>query len=340
MLAAFTELKNAQKVKKFLIKNNLLNLNYRPLRELNHLYFPITKRKKVPLAKIIDTDFEFEKKQEKETIESLLKSKLTKKQLSLIPRSQEIVGSIMILEVPEELTKKEIPIAQAYLELNKNITTIVKKTKIHSGVFRTRKVKILAGKRTKETIHHENGIKIKLHLEKTYYSARSGNERLRLSKKIKKGENVLVMFSGAAPFPLVFGKNSPAKKITAIELNPAAHQYALENVKINKLEEKIRIINGDVREIVPKLREKFDRIAMPLPKTGEQFLDLALKKSKPKGIIHLYSFLNEKEINQEAKRIKQLCRSLKNPVRVTNKIKCGQFSPGTFRICFDLKKEK
>ena len=337
MLAAFTKKRNAQRVKNFLVKKKILHLDYLPIKELDYLYFPMTKKIKVPYAKVVNTKLSFQKKENLLTIEDLLKNKLTPKQMKLIPRAQEIVGSIMILEMPEKLIKKEKIIAEAYLKLNKHVETVVKKAKIHSGEYRLRKVKILAGKRTKETTHYENGIRLKLHLEKTYFSARSGNERLRIARLVKKGEEVLVMFSGSAPYPLVIAKNSPAKVIYGLEINILAHQYALENVKLNKFEDKIAIFEGDVRDILPKFRKKFNRIAMPLPKTGDQFLYLALRKIKKNGTIHLYDFLNEKEINKQAKVVKEICKINKKSVRILRKVKCGQFAPGVFRVCFDIK---
>src|SRR3989338_1948157 len=149
---------------------------------------------------------------------------------------------------------------------------------MHSGEFRLRKVKILTGKNSKETIHQESGIKIKLHLERTYFSARTSHERLRIASQVKPGENILVMFSGAGPMPLVLARQSPARHITGIEINPLAHQYALQSIELNNLQDKITLLEGDVRERLPPLKQTFYRIAMPLPKTGEEFLDVALPK--------------------------------------------------------------
>jgi tRNA (guanine37-N1)-methyltransferase len=337
MLAAYTKLKNAQKVKQFLANKELLSPIYLPIKELGYIYFPIIKKVKVVSAKVVNTKFSFPKKETEPTVDDLLKKQLTVKESKLIPRSQEIVGKIMVLEVPEQLEKKEKVIAEAYLKANKHIETVVKKKQIHSGEYRLRKVKILSGKRSKETVHQENGVKIKLNLEKTYFSARSANERLRIAKQVKKDESVLVMFSGAAPFPLVIAKNSLPKMIYGIEINPLAHQYALENVKLNNFDNKIRIFEGNVREILPKIRIKFDRIVMPLPKTGEEFLDIALKKCKVNGMIHLYAFLSESDLVNERKKIKQICQDHKHSVRILRTVKCGQFSPKTFRICFDIK---
>ena len=331
------ELKNAEKVKQFLQKKDLLNPDYLPIKELGRIFFPITKEVKVPYSKVIRTKISFPKKERVPKIEELLKDKLSAKEIKLIPRSQEIVGSIMILEVPEELKSKEKIVAGAYLKINDHVHTVVKKEQIHSGDYRLRKVKVLAGKRTKETTHYENGVKVKLNLEKTYFSARSGTERLRIARLVKAGEEVLVMFSGAGPYPLVIAKNSKAKVVYGIEMNPLAHQYALENVSLNKLDDKVAIFEGDVRKILPKIRKKFNRIAMPLPKTGEEFLDVALSKIKLGGMIHLYTFLNEKEIDKEAKKVREICKSNKHFVRIMRKVKCGQFSPSVFRICFDIK---
>ncbi len=336
MLAAFTPLKNAEKVKKYIVKKSILHHGFLPVREMGYIYFPLTKRTKIPGAEVVDTKFSLPGKNRPNSMKDLLKDKLTKKKLSLLPRAQEIVGRIMVLEVPKELHSKERIIAEAYLQFNRNVDTVVKKEEMHSGIYRLRKVKILAGKRSKQTVHLENGVRIKLNLEGTYFSARSGNERLRIAKLVKPGEDVLVMFSGAAPYPLVIARNSRAGRIYGIELNRVAHGYAEENVDLNRLSSRIVLKLGDVRQILPKMRRRFDRIVMPLPKTGEEFLDVALPKAKKGAVIHLYSFLDEKEIGGHARKIISLCKRLGYPVKVLGRTKCGQFSPGTFRVCFDV----
>lgn len=337
MLAAYTDLQHAQKVKEFLAKRKLLHQDYQPVKELDHIFFPMTKKVAVPNAKVVNTKFSFPERQKPVTVDELLKKELTAKEMELLPRTQEVVGEILILEIPDELKKKEKIIAEAYLKASKQISTVVKKSDVHTGQFRTRKVTILAGKKSKETVHHENGIELKLHLERTYFSARSGSERLRIAKLVKPGEEVLVMFSGAAPYPLVIAKNSEARHVYGIELNPEAHAYALENVQLNNLQDRVTIVHGDVKHKIPPLKQKFDRIVMPLPKTGEQFLDLALLKAKKSGFIHLYSFLEENEIDLYAKKVKGICKKLGHSIKVLRKVKCGQFSPGVFRVCLDLK---
>ena len=264
--------------------------------------------------------------------------KLTKKQLSLIPRSFDVVGSIIIFaDFPEELKSKEKLIAQTLLDIHPNIKTIAKKTGQDSGRYRTPKLKIISGKRTKETVYKETGTKLKLNVEKVYFSVRLSTERKRIAEQVKDGESILVMFSGVAVYPLVISKNSKAEKIVGIEINPAAHKYAIENLKLNKIKN-IELILGDVRKKVPKLKTKFDRIIMPLPRGAEDFLDIALSAIKKKGIIHFYDFLRQEEIPQAAiEKIGKACKKAGKKYKILNHIRCGQFSPGTFRVCVDFR---
>ena len=94
MLSAQTDLKNAQKVKEFLLKKNLIDQDYNIVKEMGLIYFPIKKKVKIPSAKIINTKFSFPKKQHDPTIEELLKNQLTKSQLKSVPLLSFICASV------------------------------------------------------------------------------------------------------------------------------------------------------------------------------------------------------------------------------------------------------
>lgn len=336
MLAAYTELKNAQKVKTYLLNHNLFNKDFMVVKELGYIYFPVLKKVKLSFAEIKEVRFSFPRKETVLTLEEILRDKLSKKEMEILPSGQEVVGSILILELPEELLKKEKVIAAAFLKFNKSLKTVVRKDQAHAGVFRTRKMKFLAGKDTRETLYRENNVSMKVDIEKAYFSARLAHERQRVNDLVKKNEMILVMFSGVGPYPLVLAKNSSAKEIVGVEINPRAHELALGNVLMNNFGERIKLYLGDVREVVPNMNGKFDRVVMPLPKTGEEFLDVALPRVKKNGMIHLYAFLSEEEVAEEVKKINQICRDLKYRIKIVRQVKCGQFSPRTFRYCFDI----
>jgi len=270
------------------------------------------------------------------TLKEALRKKLTKKELSLLKASYDVVGDIAIIEIPQGLGKKEKLIGETILKLHKNIKVICRKMGTHSGRFRLQKLKVIAGENRKETIHRENNVQLKLNPEEVYFSVRLSNERKRICKMVRKGELILVMFSGVAPYPVVISKNTKAYQIYGIELNKKAHQYALENLRLNKANN-VALFQGDVKKIVPKLYKVFDRIIMPLPKGAETYLSVALKVARKGTMIHLYMFLQDKEIAEAKDRVKEICKINTKVIKIINTVKCGQYAPFTYRVCFDIR---
>jgi tRNA (guanine37-N1)-methyltransferase len=266
------------------------------------------------------------------SLNEALKNKLSQQELLLLPKSYDVIGSIAVFsDMPHELVKKEKLIGEAMLKLHKNLKTITKKTEKHAGTFRTKKVKILAGRRTKTTEYKESKVTVRLNVETCYFSPRLSNERLRIAKLVNDNESVLVMFSGVGIYPLVIAKNSRPKEVYAIEINPSAHRFAVENVKLNKVGN-IFLYNGDVRKVMPKLNKKFDRIVMPLPMSAESFLDTAIQAAEKGTIIHFYDFVNEGRFNEAVDKIKRHVRGFK----ILDKVECGQYAPRRYRVCIDF----
>ena len=273
----------------------------------------------------------------KKNLKFYLKDKLSEKELKLVPTSFDVVGDILIFsEFPEELIKKEKLIGKTILDIYHHIKTILKKTKKYSGKFRTPKLGIIAGEKRKITLHKENEVYVKLDVEKVYFSARMSSERKRIADLVNPDESVLVMFSGCGIYSLVIAKNSKCREAYGIEINPTAHKYAVENIKKNKLENKVKIFLGDVKKILPRLNKKFDRVIMPLPKSGEDYLDLALKYIKKNGTVHFYDFLHEGEFDRAHEKIMKACIKARKRCAISLTIKCGQYSPGFYRICVDF----
>ncbi len=263
-------------------------------------------------------------------LKEALVGKLYTKELESVPSSFDVIGSIAIFnEFPSVLIKKEKLIARTLMDLNPAIKTVAKKTGKFSGRLRLQKLRIIAGEKAKETMHTENGVRLLLDVEKCYFSPRLANERLRIAKQVKKGESVLVLFSGVGPYVCIISKLTKAKEVYGIELNKLAHKYAEENIGLNKLRNAYAM-QGDVKKVLPKLNKKFNRIIMPLPKTAEKYLPLAMEKLKLNGIIHVYTFAKEEEFPEMTKKYKKQFRKV-------NLVKAGVYAPYVYRICLDLQ---
>ncbi len=268
-----------------------------------------------------------------------LKNKLTKKEFTFLKTSFDTLGNIAIMEIPKELEKKEALIGEALLEVNNSIETVCKKTGAHKGKFRAEPVKIIAGKRNKTALYKEYGCMFKISVGKVFFSPRLSTERKRISELIKKGEHVACLFAGVGPFPIVFAKNSEMEKAIAVELNPHAVENMKENIVKNKVDGIVEPVLGDVKKLAKKYKGKFDRVVMPLPKGGEDFLEDSIKYIKPSvGIVHYYQFTSrENPYEIPLQQIKDSCEKQGRKFKVIEKRKVRDYAPDTIQIVIDFK---
>ncbi|NQU78256.1 hypothetical protein HQ545_00650 [Candidatus Woesearchaeota archaeon] len=201
-------LKDAQDVKNFLMGERVLDSRYSVRKSGGHILFPVNCKEGVDVlcenfksAKVVDAILK--KRRSNKSFKEQVSSGLSKDEIAALRRAFDIVGSIAIIEVPDELKSKQKLLASTILDLQKNVDTVLKKAGIHGTRFRTQPMTYLTGRRTKETVHREHGVFINLDVEKVYFSPRLSTERMRIAQQVKPGESVLVMFSGCAPYPCV-----------------------------------------------------------------------------------------------------------------------------------------
>ena len=244
----------AETARKELASKCMLNVKYKFTSDNDFVYIPV-------IEDINDYDIlkqytvvkkEFSPyKETPQSLKTALEKNMKTEELKKIKTSYDQIGDVAVLEVDKNLRNKELKIARTLLNINKNISTVVRKDNAHLGLFRIQKFKYLAGKKKSVTIHKENNVKIKVDINKVYYSPRLSTERKRIASFVKPGEDVLVMFSGCAPYPCVIAKNAKPRMVYGVEINPDGHKCGMENVKLNKLNN-VFLINGSIQKIIPK----------------------------------------------------------------------------------------
>lgn len=268
-------------------------------------------------------------------LKEILRDKLSDDELGYLVQSYDVIGDIAVIIVPPQLIHRESLIGKAILNTHHAISVVAKRVGNYGGELRTIKLQIIAGKNRKETIHKEYGIKFKLNPEEVYFSVRSSTERKRIADQVTDSETVLVMFSGIGPYPLYIAKFSDADAIIGIEINPAAHRYAKENLSLNKIKGGIDLYNGDVTEFVPKLDLAFDRIVMPLPVSGSDHLSLALDHITPGGVLHHYVMQYPETLDQAILFLSDKCQQASRTLTHYDVTVCGHTGPNTYRYCID-----
>ena len=246
------------------------------------------------------------------------------------------IGDIAILNFHSRYFSLRKKILAWQVLKNKSINVVLEKKGIISGKLRKTTLKRLAGEKRFDTIHKENGCKFYLDVRETYFSPRLSNERKivceEIARKAKKGDSVLVMFAGIAPFPIVLGKMLKQSKkqveVVSSELNKKASGYAVKNVHLNKLQDFVEVVQGDSRNL--KI-EQFDFIIMARPNLKETFLKSALKYSKKGTQIYYYGFGFEEDVLNEIK------KDGANKIGKIEIRKAGDIAPGKYRFLVKFK---
>ena len=271
------------------------------------------------------------------SITELLKDKLTEDEIEELKKSFDIIGDVVIVEIPEDLEAHKKEIGQATLQFTKRKTVYMKKSAV-KGVTRVRELELIAGEDNPITIHKEHGTRLKLDVKNVYFSPRLATERKRVQEACEDGEEILDMFAGIGPFPIVIAHEKNVN-ITAVDINEYAIKYLNENIKLNKLAPNAHItaICGDTNEVaLNELKDKkFDRLIMNLPGLAPEFLDLAVSLCKDGGVIHYYEFSDG--FSQGIERAQIACEKQNKEVEILNTRKVKSSSPGMWHVAIDCK---
>jgi len=260
-------------------------------------------------------------------------------------RSLDIIGDIAVIEVKPEFNEIKHEIADKILKEVKYIKVVVEKKSPVSGEYRVMDLEWLAGERRFTTIHREYGCIFKLDISKVYFTPRLSTERMRIARMVRAGEVIVNMFAGIGTYSIIIAKRALEKpsKIYSIDINPHAYDYALENVKINKVEDIVIPILGDAKEVITsRLMEVADRVLMPYPELALKYLEYAIMALKDSGgIIHAYDFIkymkNEDPRNKMKERYEEKLKEFNVEYEILDIRRTGEVAPREYRMVIDIK---
>ncbi len=252
----------------------------------------------------------------------------------------DLLGNIAIVKFPRGTKKREKLEQARELLMIPSIKTVLEKTDKVKGRLRTIKTRHISGIKNLIADYRENECRFKFNVETCYFSPRLSNERIEVARMIKKSDNVLVMFSGAGPFSIVLGRLVRPKKVVSIELGKDCCKYAKENVRLNKVEDIVEVVQGDVKKIVgKKIKAKFEVIVMPRPNLKETFLKFALEVSKKGTLIIYYGFSSEENKDEMLKELEEESKKLKRKIKILSVNEAGDIAPYEHRYRVVMKVE-
>lgn len=110
---------------------------------------------------------------------------------------------------------------------------------------------------------------------------------IRVLLKISIVKNILEIGSAIGYSSLVMAESTPSNvRITTIEKRKDMYKIAKENINQSKYKDKVKIIEGDARDVIPELEEKYDFIFLDAAKGHYlEFFNDCTKKLNDEGII-------------------------------------------------------
>ncbi|MEM2940974.1 MAG: class I SAM-dependent methyltransferase family protein [Thermoproteota archaeon] len=283
---------------------------------------------------------EFEEATRRPSLFENLRKVLTDEEMSIIPRSYDVIGDICIFQLPEKLQDRRRIIGEAFLQSMKNVRIVLNKTEPLSGEYRVGGYEVLAGEGGTETTYREHGCIFKLDISKVFFTPRLSAERARVASLVKPGEVVCDLFAGIGPFSIIIARKNPSVKVYACDINPDAYRYLVENIRLNRVEDRVKPYLGDARTLSERdLKGVGDRVIMNLPMSSEFYLDAACNVVKNDGgVVHLHVFL-EKEVDADEKyaSIEESFKKLGCETRLLSSRRIREVAPFKYHWGFDIE---
>lgn len=254
---------------------------------------------------------------------------------ALAPRAFDQVGDILIVKVPHELEDKTKELGRALLDFHPAARAAFHDRGVKDE-YRVRDLVRIAGAGESLTQVNENGVRLWVDPAKAYFSPRLATERARLAALVRPGEHVIDLFGGVAPFAVQAARAGAS--VDCIDLNPAACDLARRNVVANGVEGRVRIHQGDARQVAATLPPA-DRIVMNLPHGAKAFLDVAARAAKPGATVHYHEILDPTQADQRARAVADELQHHGWPCRLMGHRVVRNYSPQEAHVAFDFRGE-
>ena len=251
---------------------------------------------------------------------------------SLLPGKWERFGDVGVIRLVPELDPYEAEIARAYSSVL-GLKAVLRETGPICGEYRSPTMKVLYGSDT-VAIHMENRILYKLDVSDIMFSSGNQEERLRMAGMKCKSETVVDMFAGIGYFSLPLAIYQEPRRVLACELNPKAHAFLMDNIRLNKVESIVEPVLGDNRDLPGE--SIADRVIMGYVKTTHEFLPTAVRLIKDGGVVHYHETCpNELLPGRPLQRLQDAARP--GTVQVLRSKAIKSYAPGVSHVVLDVR---
>jgi tRNA wybutosine-synthesizing protein 2 len=197
-----------------------------------------------------------------------------------MPSGYHRVGRVLVIQRPESLAPYDAVLGAAWRE-ELGVETVLVKSGPIEGELRTPRLRCVAGERT-ETEVVEHGVRWRFDAARIMFAAGNRTERVRAGRLVGPGETVADIFAGIGYFTIPVALPGRAACVWAVEKNPVAVRYLRENVTLNGVEDRVRVVPGDNRTVdLPA--GAFDRVFLGYLPSAVPWVPRAVALLRPTG---------------------------------------------------------
>lgn len=251
----------------------------------------------------------------------------------LLPTSFDVIGSVIVIKLTEELVPFSDEIGRAMTEAYRGVRTVALDEGVR-GEFRIRKLRVIHGDESLRTVHRAHGVSLEVDLSKCYFSPRISTETWRIARQVEESEIVVDMFSGVGPFALTIAKHARPAQVYAIDSNPHAVRYLEKNIAHNKVLN-VRAILDDSRAAMERIG-RASRVIIDLPHSSMDYFAPAVTAVE-KGFVHYYEILEETDAEDRIENLGTIARDAGKSIRLAGTRRVRTFSPSEAHFVFDLE---
>ncbi|MEF8812259.1 MAG: class I SAM-dependent methyltransferase family protein [Halovenus sp.] len=264
-----------------------------------------------------------------------------------VPGSWAVIGSVILVDIGDAVRPSEV--GDALLAMHGSADTVLAREGI-DGQHREPSVEVIAGEGDTETVHREHGTTYAMDLAEVMFSPGNKAERARMgdvvggSDRPTCGERVLDMFAGIGYFTLPMAR--AGARVTAVERNPAAFGYLVENAVSNGVQDRVETYRADCRDVVAGGLDAaadgaepfaFDRVVMGYYDAYE-YLDSAFAAVAPDGVLHVHEATPDALVpDRPVGRIREAAGRANRPVEVLDTRDVKGYSEGVRHVVVDAR---
>jgi tRNA (guanine37-N1)-methyltransferase len=205
---------------------------------------------------------------------------------ALLPRAFDVIGDVVLVRLPPELAAHADEIGSALLRFVPGARRVGWDRGVR-GEARLRTLTPIAGTGSWRTRYRENGLEFVVDPEVAYFSPRLAGEHERISSEVRPTESIWDLCCGVGPFALTIARKSGARRIVAVDSNPAAIALLRENATRLGVTGRIEARTEPLDRFLPSAGTA-DRVILNLPHEGIKYLPSVSVAVAPGGTVHYY----------------------------------------------------